>query len=106
MTGTNTLRQSAGSSVPEGPDEKGFAESLEADLTNRYGPVLSGESLRRALGYPTVDAFRQALARRTVPVPVFSIRKRRGKFALAKDVARWLVEQRATAVAAQSGDKS
>ncbi|AXQ98283.1 hypothetical protein [Pseudoalteromonas piscicida] len=46
------------------------------------------------LGYGSGEAFRQAVSRKTVPIPVFSIDKRKGKFALTKDVARWLAKQR------------
>jgi len=71
-----------------------LAEVLESDLLGQYGPMLTGEALRKALGYPSMDAFRQALSRGTVPVKVFPLENRRGKFALAKDVATWLAEQR------------
>ncbi|MET0116426.1 MAG: hypothetical protein ABW090_03275 [Sedimenticola sp.] len=71
-----------------------LAKALEADLLREYGPVLTGNSLRKALGYPSLEALRQAVARDKVPVPVFSVPNRRGKFALSKDVAQWLAEQR------------
>lgn len=67
---------------------------LEQDLLDKYGPMMSGDNLRIALGYPSKDAFRQALVRKTLPIAVFSIEKRRGKFALTKDVATWIAEQR------------
>lgn len=70
---------------------------LEEELTARYGPALGGEDLRKALAYPSMSAFLQAMTRGTVPVPVFSIGNRRGWFALTKDVVRWLAERRATA---------
>lgn len=60
------------------------------------GPLLVGEDLRRALGYRSLASLHQAIKRRTVPVPLFPIEKRRGKYALTKDVARWLAETRAT----------
>jgi len=75
-----------------------LAALLERDLTQLHGPMMKGESLRIALGYPSKEAFRQAIARKTTPIPVFSIEKRRGKFALTKDVAVWLSAQRARAV--------
>jgi len=71
-----------------------LAEQLYESLLRRYGPMISGDDLRIALGYPSKDAFRQAIVRTTVPVTVFSIEQRRGKFALTKDVAAWLAEQR------------
>jgi len=81
----------------EDAELKALIERLEADLIKQYGPMLSGTSLCNALGYPSMDAFRQAFSRGTVPVPVFPIENRRGKYALVKDVARWLAERRASA---------
>lgn len=74
-----------------------LASRLEGDLFDRYGPMLCGESLCTALGYASQAAFRQALTRRTVPVSVFPIKHRRGKYALVKDVAQWLAQKRASA---------
>lgn len=71
-----------------------LARRLELDLTVLHGPMMTGEPLRIALGYPSKSAFRQAIARKTPPIPLFSIEKRRGKFALTKDVAIWIAEQR------------
>ena len=71
-----------------------LADRLTAELMREHGPMMTGEALRRALGYPSMDAFRQAVFRRTVPIPVFSIPHRRGKFALVADIARWIAEQR------------
>lgn len=73
---------------------RSLEEVLESDLLRQYGPILTGDALRKSLGYPSMDAFRQALSRGTVPVTVFPLENRRGKFALAKDVAKWLAEQR------------
>ncbi len=72
-----------------------LAEHLERQLMQEIGPILVGESLRRALGYRSMAALRQAIKRRTIPVPVFPIENRRGKGALSHDVARWLAEKRA-----------
>lgn len=67
------------------------ADALEASLTRALGPVLGGAQLTRALGYPTQSAFRRALSRGAVPIPVFTIAGRRGRFALTRDVAAWLI---------------
>lgn len=67
---------------------------LEKDLLELYGPMISGKSLVKVLGYSSADAFRQAVSRGTVPVKVFPIENRRGRFALACDIAKWLAEQR------------
>lgn len=77
-----------------------LAKSLENDLTERYGPILGSSKLTKVLGYSSGDAFRQAVARKTVPVPIFRIANRRGQFALARDVAMWLAEQRQSAISA------
>ena len=67
---------------------------LESELTDKYGPILGGDDLRKCLGYPSMMALRQAISRGKIPVPVFTPEGRRGKFALTKDVARWLAEER------------
>lgn len=74
-----------------------LAEELERDLTAKHGVILSSSILIQVLGYSTPEAFRQSLARKTVPVLVFRIPNRRGHFALAKDVAAWLAQCRETA---------
>jgi len=74
-----------------------LAALLEQDLLSKHGPMMTGEDLKAALGYPSQEAFRQAVARKTIPIPIFGIEKRRGKFALTKDVAAWLAAQRARA---------
>lgn len=75
-----------------------LAKALENDLIERYGPVLGSGKLVLILGYSTSDALRQAIVRKTVPVPIFRIPNRRGHFALARDVALWLAKQRQSAV--------
>ncbi len=71
-----------------------LAQVLEEDMLKHYGPILTGDLLRKALGYPSMDAVRQAVARGTIPIPIFPLKNRRGKFALVKDVANWLADQR------------
>lgn len=69
------------------------AAHIEQQLLARYdSPILSDAQLQKALGYKSISAFRQAVARNTVPVAVFAIANRKGKFALVKDVAQWLAE--------------
>ena len=74
-----------------------LAIALEKDLLERHGPLIADDALRAALGYRTMEAFRQSLVRKTVPVPILTFENRRGKFALVKDVAQWLAEQRTVA---------
>jgi hypothetical protein len=82
-------------------DTDSVVSELEADLRhtleNRHGTVMSGKALWTSLGYRSVETFRRAAVKGDLPVPVFEIPGRRGKFALAKDVARWLAERRASA---------
>jgi hypothetical protein len=74
-----------------------IANSLEQQLVERYGVMISNENLRQVLGYTSMSAFRQALKRQTVGVPVFGMPNLRGKFALTKDIAEWLAAQREAA---------
>lgn len=71
-----------------------LTRELEEDLVERYGTLLTGDALRKSLGYSSMAALRQAVARGKAPVPIFQLEDRRGKFSLAKDVAKWLAEQR------------
>jgi hypothetical protein len=75
-------------------DSTSLQTEIEDRLLRLHGPMITGEHLRAALGYSTMEAFRQALSRKTVPIAVFSIPLRRGKFALVQDLARWLASQR------------
>ena len=71
-----------------------LAAHLEDKIMHLYQTaLLTDKALRDCLGYPSAEALRQAIARNTIPVKVFSLKNRRGKFALAKDVAYWLAEQ-------------
>ncbi|WP_288128553.1 hypothetical protein [Thiomonas sp.] len=73
-----------------------LAEALEAKLMKDEGSLLTGDALRRALGYRSMDALRKAISRGTAPVRVFMLPSRRGRFALARDVAMWLAAQSST----------
>lgn len=67
---------------------------LVADMERQYGPLLGGTALYRALGLPSAAAFRQAVSREALPVQVFAIPHRRGRFALTREVALWLAQLR------------
>ncbi|EQD47073.1 hypothetical protein B2A_08594, partial [mine drainage metagenome] len=72
-----------------------LADLLERELRAGYGsPLIGGEDLRRVLGYASREAMRQAISRGTIPVPVFDVPNRRGKFALTRDVSSWLAQLR------------
>lgn len=82
--------------------DESLATMLERELSSLHGPMMSGENLQVALGYPSQEAFRQAFVRKQIPIPVFAIEHRRGKFALTKDVAIWLASQRQRAMTKRS----
>ena len=79
-------------------EEEKLKHLLEKDLLELYGPVLHGSNLRQSLGYETKNAFRLAVVRKVVPVPIFNIEHRRGKFALTKDVAAYLAKKRCESI--------
>ena len=72
---------------------KGEASSTDfvALMLAEYGPLLSGDVLVNALGFPTSAAFWQARRCGRVQVRTFRIEGRRGTFALTSDVAAWLL---------------
>lgn len=71
-----------------------LAHELEADLYRLYQtPMLSGSNLQKALGFSSINGYRQAQTRKKLPIPVFQLENRRGSYALVKDVAFWLAEQ-------------
>lgn len=68
-------------------------DRLEDRLTRLLGAIIGGRDLQRSLGFSTPTSFRRAYERGNVGVHTFQIRGRRGRFALARDVANWLVDQ-------------
>lgn len=69
------------------------AASLAADLASyqeKFGPLMTGESLWRALGYPSSTAFAQARRRKRLPINVFQVENRRGHFGFTADVVAWI----------------
>lgn len=80
-----------------------LAQDIERELTERHGLVLDTRALCRVLGYPSAAALRQAWHRGTLQIPLFEIPRRRGRFALTREVARWLAQCRHGAFVAQKG---
>jgi hypothetical protein len=82
--------------VPQEPvlEPTAFAEQLRGELELLHGPLLGGPKLIAALGLASAAALRQARRRGSVAVPVFTLPKRRGFFALTRDVAAWLAAAR------------
>lgn len=63
---------------------------FERDLLEQFGPLMGGNELQRALGFKSSVTFRRDARLGRLPVEVFEVEGRRGKFALTSDVARWL----------------
>ena len=59
-----------------------LARELNDQFVRQFGPILSSEALLKVLGYKSSAAYRQAVVRDTVPVPLFQNPNRRGRFAL------------------------
>ncbi|QOZ83773.1 MULTISPECIES: hypothetical protein [Chromobacterium] len=60
------------------------------DLYARHGPLIGGADLAKVLGFNSTAAFRQALHKGNLPIEVFEVQNRKGKYALTKDVSDWL----------------
>ncbi len=79
----------------EQSDIEQLTNEIEGQLLQLYrSPVLTGDELRAALGFKSMDGLRQSIARGTLPVPLFSMQNRRGKYALTKEVAQCLATER------------
>jgi hypothetical protein len=64
--------------------------TYELSLIKTYGALIYGHDLWKVIGYPSSDAFRQAVKRKSVPVPTFKREGYRMRFARSHDVAVWL----------------
>lgn len=65
-------------------------KAIEAALLAEHGELMTGECLRRAMGYRSERTYQRAIKARTVPVSVVCLPGRRGWFARTRDVAAWL----------------
>lgn len=74
-----------------------LSAELERGLVDRHGPMLASRVLWKVLGYASAPAWRQSIHRNTVPVPIFRLEGRSGYFALSRDVAQWMAQQRMNA---------
>ncbi|WP_374662275.1 hypothetical protein [Inhella sp.] len=69
------------------------ASELIRQATGQAGlPLVGGTALWRLLSYKSAAAFRRSVERGTVPVTTFELPGRRGRFAVAGEVERWLAE--------------
>ncbi len=66
------------------------ANTFYSELENKHGQLIGGADLYRTLGFKTAIAFKQAHARNCLPVSVFNLPNRKGKFAFTRDIATWL----------------
>lgn len=66
--------------------------SIADHLMGRYGPVLDIGALVETLKFPSKDALERSLERGHLRLAITDMPNRRGKFALAQNVARYLVE--------------
>ncbi|MCH2058026.1 MAG: hypothetical protein MK214_15715 [Thalassotalea sp.] len=75
-------------------EEAALAARLDAELRETFGShVLTMHDLTKALNYKSISAVRQAVSRNTMPIPLFNLPNRRGKFALSVEVAKFLARQ-------------
>lgn len=88
--------------TPHTADLHCLRATLRDELESRHGPLLGGSALVAALGLASAAALRQARKRGHVAVAVFTLPKRRGVFALTRDVADWLAQARASCAIAPS----
>lgn len=72
-----------------------FKTDMYLEFAARYGEIMGGSHLRKALGFSSTAAFCKALERNTLDLAVFYVAGRRGRFALTIDVVEWLLAKRA-----------
>jgi len=75
-------------------EEADLMAQIDSELRATYGShILTMHDITKALNYKSVSAVRQAIARNTMPIPLFNLPNRRGKFALTSEVAKFLARQ-------------
>ncbi|MGB0923543.1 MAG: hypothetical protein ACPGUE_09900 [Marinomonas sp.] len=75
-------------------EEAALMAQIDSELRQTYGShILTLHDLTQALNYASISAVRQAIARNNMPIPLFNLPNRRGKFALTAEVARFLARQ-------------
>jgi hypothetical protein len=76
--------------IQVGTAVQGDPTSVLQLLQTQQGPFVGNPRLWQFLGYTSVDAFRKAAERGTLPIPTFTLPHRRGRFAHVEDVVAWL----------------
>jgi hypothetical protein len=79
---------------------------LTAFLLQKYGPVLGQDALSKVLNYASTDAFERSVQRGYLKLKLTRMPGRRGLFALADDVAAYLVETFTGDGEAPTGERS
>ena len=59
-------------------------------LVEEHGELLTGEPLRKCLGYRSDRGFRRSVSAGSCPVPVFKIPGRKGWFARTRAIQEWI----------------
>ena len=80
-------------------------QEIRSDLQHKFGLLVGGSDLAKLLGFKTMNAFRQAVRRKALPIKVFELENRRGKFALSEDLAHWLATLKARTIAEPERNK-
>ena len=65
-------------------------QQLKRDLLEANGELMTGMPLWRALGFKGERAFQRAAQRGWLPIAVFELPHRRGRYAKTRDVSEWL----------------
>jgi len=86
--------------------ENSSLKDYEVPLIREYGAIVSGEKLRRILGYRSNNAFLKAVGRKTVPVPLFKEDGRRGWFARVHDIAVWVYSLNEKIITNEEGENT
>ncbi len=66
--------------------------SITAYLMERYGPLLDAKALAETFKFPTIDALERSLERGYLRISTHEMPHRRGRFALAHQVAKYLAQ--------------
>ena len=77
---------------------------MAAHLMDRYGPLLDRDALVKILGFPSGSAFDRYYQRGHLQIHLVRLPHRRGVYALAVDVARYLVEVSCDEIAGERRD--
>ncbi|MDP3210610.1 hypothetical protein [Methylotenera sp.] len=67
-------------------------ETLLNELTEKHGEIVSLDSLSKIIGYKTVAAVKYAIKKEQLSINTFYIKGRKGRYAMTRDVASWLIE--------------